>query len=125
MELKEEEKEEEKGERGDRGKMDKRRGKDERGERKGEGKEVSSTPLTVRVLAVPAKSGHCLLKDLLSVGLKAGVVVSVREKTTNGRQIASLGRGGKREGGVEEVRKGRGKKIRGVKLVPLKKIRKT
>lgn len=99
MELREKEKDEEKGERGERGKTDGRRGKE--GEIKEEKeKEVSSTPLTVRVLAVPAKSGHCLLKYLLSVGLEAGVVVSVREKTTNGGQIASLGKGGK-EGGAE------------------------
>ena len=75
------------------------KGRGNEGEIKEEkGRRFLLLPLTVGVFAVPAKSGHCLLKDLLSIGLETGVVVSVREETTNGGQIASLGRGGK-EGG--------------------------
>ena len=51
----------------------------------------SPPSLTVRVLAIPAKSSHCLLKQLLSIGLEAGVIVSVGEKTADGGQVSSLG----------------------------------
>ena len=62
-----------------------------RGERsKGRGERFPQFTLTVRVLAVPAKSGHCLLKYLLGIGFETWVVVSVGEKTTDGRQVASL-----------------------------------
>ena len=64
-------------------------------EKKREEEEVSFVlTLTVRVIGVPAKSGHCLLKDLLSVSLETGVVVSVSEKTTYGGQVTCLRREG-------------------------------
>ena len=73
----------------------------EKGEKKGlmekkrEEEEVSFVlTLTVGVIGVPAKSGHCLLKDVLSVNLETGVVVSVGEKTTYGGKITSLREGG-------------------------------
>ena len=57
--------------------------------------------LTVRVLAVPAQSVHCLLEQPLSIGLEAGVVLSAREKTTDGGETTSLG---EMEGGNSGVR---------------------
>ena len=83
-------KEEGRGRRG--GRRGRERGKGvSRGERsKGRGERFPQFTLTVRVLAVPAKSGHCLLKYLLGIGFETGVVVSVGEKTTDGRQVASL-----------------------------------
>ena len=58
---------------------------------------IDSRSRTVRVSGVPAQLVHSLLKHSLGIGLEARVVVSVREKTTNGGQVASLGGRERRE----------------------------